>query len=222
MRKFKCSVCEYVYDEAAGIPGKSIAPGTKWENIPNDFVCPQCSAPKSVFKLLDEAAPAPVFNRETAAGHAESVKELSAGEISAICSNLAVGCEMQRLVPEMEAFRKIADYYKAKMAAEEGLTLADAAKILDEDLNGGYPAAFAAARAVSDRGALRALVWSEKSSVMMKSLFELYAKDGDAMLENTKIYVCEICGFIHLGDTPPEICPVCKVPKYKMPLVERR
>ena len=39
MKKFKCSVCGYVYDESSGIPGK-IKPGTKWEDIPEDFTCP--------------------------------------------------------------------------------------------------------------------------------------------------------------------------------------
>jgi rubredoxin len=33
MRKFKCSVCGYTYDEAAGLQEKGIAPGTKWEDI---------------------------------------------------------------------------------------------------------------------------------------------------------------------------------------------
>jgi rubrerythrin len=42
------------------------------------------------------------------------------------------------------------------------------------------------------------------------------------MLENTKIWVCDICGFIFIGDAPPEICPVCKVPKFKIIEVERR
>jgi rubrerythrin len=41
------------------------------------------------------------------------------------------------------------------------------------------------------------------------------------MLENTNVYVCEICGFIYVGDTPPEICPVCKVPSLKLRRVEK-
>lgn len=47
--KYVCDVCGYVYDEAAGDPDKGIAPGTKWEDLPGDFVCPLCGAGKDVF-----------------------------------------------------------------------------------------------------------------------------------------------------------------------------
>ena len=57
MRKFKCAICGYVYDEAVGIPEKGIPPGTRWEDIPDDFTCPICTAPKSVFNQIEEAAP---------------------------------------------------------------------------------------------------------------------------------------------------------------------
>lgn len=54
MRKFQCAVCGYVYEESTGIPEKNISPGTKWEDLPKDFVCPGCAASKSAFILLDE------------------------------------------------------------------------------------------------------------------------------------------------------------------------
>ena len=44
---------------------------------------------------------------------------------------------------------------------------------------------------------------------------------GFASAKNTRIYVCDICGFIYLGDKPPEICPVCKVPNFKIIQVEK-
>ena len=40
MKKYVCDVCGYVYDEEAGDPDNGIAPGTKWEDVPEDFVCP--------------------------------------------------------------------------------------------------------------------------------------------------------------------------------------
>lgn len=49
MKKYVCDICGYVYDEEAGIPESNIAPGTKWEDIPEDWVCPLCGAPKSDF-----------------------------------------------------------------------------------------------------------------------------------------------------------------------------
>lgn len=51
MKKYEC-VCGYIYDEAIGDPNGNIAPGTKFEDIPEDWVCPQCGMDKSAFKLI--------------------------------------------------------------------------------------------------------------------------------------------------------------------------
>ena len=47
--KYICTVCGYVYDEVVGDPDNEIAPGTKWEALPDDFVCPVCGAGKDDF-----------------------------------------------------------------------------------------------------------------------------------------------------------------------------
>jgi rubredoxin len=232
MQKFKCSVCGYVYDETAGVSQKGVAPGTKWEEIPDSFACPVCTAPKSVFGLV-EATEQPVEAKTTVAVAFDKLRQLdgdnaaefveaTVGEIAAICSSLAKGCEKQRLMDEMEAFSKIADYFKSKAIAEKGKTLEDVAKMLIDDMATGYPAANKAAKDEADRGAQRSLVWSEKVSILAKSLLERFAKEGEAMLENTGIFVCDICGFIYTGDAQPEICPICKVQSYKIIPVERR
>lgn len=44
-----CLLCDYVYDEEKGDPEHGIAPGTKWEDIPEDFLCPECGASKLDF-----------------------------------------------------------------------------------------------------------------------------------------------------------------------------
>jgi len=49
MDKYVCDLCGYVYDEEAGLPDEGIAPGTKWEDVPEDWVCPLCGAGKSEF-----------------------------------------------------------------------------------------------------------------------------------------------------------------------------
>lgn len=223
MRKFKCPICGYTYDEATGIPEKGIASGTKWEDIPEDFTCPWCGAPKTVFEELEEnsttTAPVPTAPEDE---DFESLRELTAGELSALCSNLAKGCEKQHLAGEMDLFNQLADYYKDKVTSQNGKNLDEVATLLNADLSEGYARANTAAAANSDRGALRALVWSEKVSRMISSLLGRYAKEGDAMLENTKIYVCDICGFVYIGKEPPEICPVCKVPNYKISQIGRR
>ncbi len=49
MKKYVCEICGYVYDEANGDPDNNIAPGTKWEDIPDDWVCPLCGVGKDQF-----------------------------------------------------------------------------------------------------------------------------------------------------------------------------
>ena len=94
--------------------------------------------------------------------------------------------------------------------------------LIEKDLEENFPSANAAADGDKDRGAMRALVWSEKVTRILKSLLSRYEKEGDAMLENTGVYVCTICGFVFIGDNPPEICPVCKVPGWKFEKMEGR
>jgi rubredoxin len=50
MATYICPLCGYVYDEEKGFPDEGIAPGTKWEDVPDDFVCPLCGAEKSIFE----------------------------------------------------------------------------------------------------------------------------------------------------------------------------
>lgn len=50
MKKYVCTVCGYVYDEEKGEPDMGIAPGTKWEDVPEDFTCPLCSVGKDQFE----------------------------------------------------------------------------------------------------------------------------------------------------------------------------
>ncbi len=49
MKKYVCDVCEWVYDEEIGDPEHGIEPGTKFEDLPDDFVCPLCGVGKDMF-----------------------------------------------------------------------------------------------------------------------------------------------------------------------------
>lgn len=51
-RKYCCITCDTIYDEALGMPDEGFPPGTRWENIPDDWTCPECSASKSDFYLI--------------------------------------------------------------------------------------------------------------------------------------------------------------------------
>jgi rubredoxin---NAD+ reductase len=51
-RTYVCGICGYVYDEAEGDPEGGLAPGTRFEDIPEDWVCPECGAAKTEFTLV--------------------------------------------------------------------------------------------------------------------------------------------------------------------------
>lgn len=50
MEKYVCVVCGYIYDEKLGDPENGIAPGTKWEDVPEDYMCPLCGVGKDQFE----------------------------------------------------------------------------------------------------------------------------------------------------------------------------
>lgn len=219
MKQMVCSVCSYTYDEMKGIPEAGIAPGTRWEDLPDDWRCPWCGAGKEAFRQK-QGGPADTAGEPAEGLHVE--KQLSPMELSVICSNLARGCEKQYLPQQQEGFLKLAEFFRRKAEPSADAGTRRLLEIIERDLSVGYPYAHKAASGEPDRGALRALVWSEKVTRMLQSLLARYEDQGDRMLESTGVYVCTVCGFVYVGDAPPEICPVCKVPSWKFERVERR
>ena len=55
MSRWECIVCGLIYDEKEGWPDDGIAPGTKWEDVPEDWLCPDCGVGKEDFELLEES-----------------------------------------------------------------------------------------------------------------------------------------------------------------------
>ncbi|MCZ6679582.1 MAG: rubredoxin [Candidatus Poribacteria bacterium] len=53
MRKWQCIVCGFVYDEAEGYEDEGIKPGTRWEDVPGDWICPDCGAAKEDFEMVE-------------------------------------------------------------------------------------------------------------------------------------------------------------------------
>jgi rubredoxin len=52
MRTYLCIVCGFIYDESVGRPEDGIAPGTKWDDVPADWACPDCGAGKDSFEMM--------------------------------------------------------------------------------------------------------------------------------------------------------------------------
>ena len=50
---WQCLNCGYIYDEEAGDPSEGLAPGTRWADIPDDWICPQCGTGKDEFEMVE-------------------------------------------------------------------------------------------------------------------------------------------------------------------------
>lgn len=193
MKEYVCTVCGYVHK----IDG----------DLPEDFTCPLCGAGIDAFKLKEENK-----TRETAEKpHTE--KELSAMEMSVICSNLARGCEKQYLPEESENFKKLAAFFRSKAEIEDAASAEKLLELIEKDLSSGFTYGNEVASNKPDRGALRCMVWAEKVTRMLQSLLTRYRAEGEKMLENTGVYVCTVCGFVYVGNEPPKLCPVCNHPQ---------
>ena len=209
--KYVCQICGYVYDDA-----KEKVP---FAELPDDWKCPLCGAAKSDFKPEANGDEKKVV---TAIEPMEAdLEKLSAGQLAALCSNLARGCEKQYKQEEAGLFKQLADYFTAVVPAVNDASVEKLAKELQTDANN-YAAVRATADANADRGAARVCVWGEKVTRMLSSLVNRYLNEGEAMLKDTNIWVCTTCGFVYIGDTPPELCPVCKVPDWKFEKIEGR
>ncbi len=144
------------------------------------------------------------------------VRQMTWTELAAVCTNLEKACTKQLKGGEAATFAKLAAFYEARQAMKSDATMQNLVALIDADLSSGYRAANDVAETDADRGSKRALLWGEKATKLLKSLLVRYEKQGAKLTENTGVFVCEICGFVYVGDTPPEICPICKVPSFKI------
>ena len=218
--KYVCKICGFVYDDA-----KEKVP---FESLPQDWVCPVCGASKSDFKLVVEEKSKKSNKSKNKKSEtkfvekSEDLQKLSVAELSALCSNLARGCEKQYKFEEMEMFKTLAEYFSKIASPVQNANVETLSSLLTEDIDENYPNLAKVATDEGDRGTLRVCTWGEKVSRMLASLLSRYQKEGEEMLENTDIWVCTICGFVYIGEKPPEICPVCKVQSFKFEKIERR
>ncbi|OUO63949.1 rubredoxin-like domain-containing protein [Collinsella sp. An268] len=238
--RYVCSICGYVYDEEVE--------GTPFSELPDTWTCPLCGAAKSAFEperaTADTApsnaraaaaetsatdtppAPAAAATASASASLDHDLTELPAGVLAAICSNLARGCEKQYLAEESALFGEFATYFTARAAAEPGTddarAISELADRFQRDLDAGYPALRSAAEGAADRGTLRICTWGEKVTRTLASLAERYRREGPAMLDGARIWVCSVCGFTFVGERPPALCPVCKVPDWKFDEIRGR
>ena len=208
MKKYRCTICGYIYDEAKE--------KVKFVDLPDDWKCPLCGAPKSLFEEVKEEKEE--IKEESKVQIIEEVdddlRELSNYEISLICSNLARGCEKQYLEEEKDLFRELSKYYEGLEEDKTG-SLDDVINMVNSDINS-FSKAMEVFSEYDDRGSKRVVNWANKSTNIMKVVIDTYKEKGIDYIKNTKIWVCDICGFVYIGDNPPKVCPVCKVPSLKI------
>lgn len=211
--RYVCQVCGFVYDEDKE--------KVLFRDLPEDWKCPLCRAPKTQFRPAEEEKKKPSPSAPAPAPEDIRLKDLSAGQLAALCTNLSRACEKQYRSRESELFAELADYFERITPPLPNANGDNVLSMLNWDI-GTYPECRAAADADHDRGAARTLVWGEKVSRMLASLLERYRAEGESLLDGTQIWVCTACGFVYIGDTPPEQCPVCRVPAWKFEKTEGR
>lgn len=230
--KYVCGICGYIYDDAKE--------SVKFEDLPDDWKCPMCGAPKSVFEpvieensnddkvedvkteLVEDNSNNNYDNENLDEEFDEDMRQLSIGQLSILCSNLARGCQKQYKSEEEKLFKEISDYLAKVTPKEENANFDNLVSSVNSDINDLFKSTNATVDGVGDRGAKRSIVWSEKVTRMISSLLSNYQKQGEAMFEGKEIWVCTVCGFIYVGDKLPERCPVCKVPNSKFQKVSGR
>ena len=211
MKKYRCKICGYIYDDAKET--------VKFEDLPEDWTCPWCGAPKSMFELVEEHTdekeiikeePLKETTRETE----EDLRDLSPYEKSLICFNLAKACEKEYKEKEAAILQKLAEHYQkeAKKIEEPFSTVIISLK---EDVSL-LENAMTVADKHQDRGAKRVLTWATKSTTLLNALLKTIEEKGLDYIKNTKVWVCDICGYIYIGEVPPKFCPICKVPSFKI------
>ena len=128
MKKYRCTICGYIYDDSKE--------KIKFEDLPDDWKCPACGAPKSLFEEVKEEKVEEKIdvNSSMLEEVDDDLRELSNYEISLICSNLARGCEKQYLDEESNLFRELSKHYESLEDNKSG-SLDDVIDMVDEDIN---------------------------------------------------------------------------------------
>lgn len=203
VKEYICKACEKY----------KLAPGERPEDLPSNWKCPVCWVGLNALEeLVVEPKVDPILDSNLP-------KDLSFGQLSALFSNLAKGCDKQGKSDEKTLFETLSDHYNRVMQKEPKSVYTKLDCLLGEELERDFYTAMKEAKTVADRGAQRALVWTKKVSYTMRSLLEDKAEMLAMIGTGKSVHVCQICGFVIVDDNAPDRCPVCGVPKFKIKAV---
>ena len=210
MKKYRCTICGYIYDESKE--------NVKFSDLPEDWKCPLCGAPKNLFEEIVEDNQTVEVTKETEVITEDNdLRELCNDEIAYICSNLAKACDKQYLEEEKGLYLELFEYFKSKDINNGSIN--NLVEMFNNDANL-LNDAFNIVNNYDDSGAKRVLTWATKTNNIINSIIKNYSVKGIEYIKNNKIWVCDICGFVFIGDVPPQVCPICKVPNFKILEVE--
>ena len=223
--KYKCTICKYEYDPAQGDPTQGIAPGTPFEQLPDDWKCPRCKKDKSFFEPVEEPKPAnPYAGTQTE----KNLHAAFAGESEARNKYTYFASKAKK-----EGFEQIAALFLQTAENEK-----EHAKLWFKELNGiGTTAENLAAAAAGENYEWTDMYEGFARTAEAEGFPELAAKfRGVAAIEKhheeryrallhnveakevfakseVKVWECRNCGHIVVGTQAPEVCPVCNHPQ---------
>ncbi len=227
MKKYKCTVCGYIYDPAQGDPTQGIAPGTPFEALPAEWRCPRCKQGKDKFVPMEEEEKKSA-NPYAGTKTEKNLEAAFAGESMARNKYTYFASKAKK-----EGFEQIAALFLQTAENEK-----EHAKLWFKELNGiGNTAENLTAAAEGEN-----YEWTD--------MYEGFAKTADeegfhelaerfrgvaaiekhheeryrALLHNVeakevfaksevKVWECRNCGHIVVGTAAPEVCPVCNHPQ---------
>ncbi len=138
MSKYVCQICGYEYDEDVE--------KTKFSDLPDDFVCPECGAPKDLFELKEdnekkEKNDGVRVDKDKELVNKDELKELSDDELEIIFTSLSKASEKQYNLNDSKIFSELADVFKKKHHNKEK----DSIELIDNALNSSFKKAFSIA-----------------------------------------------------------------------------
>ena len=113
MKKYRCKICGFIYDD--------VKEKVKFEDLPEDWVCPLCGAPKTMFEeVIEEERMVEVKVEKT---EIEDLQALTTYEKAIICRNLAKACEKEYKEEEKELFLELANsFFTQEKSMESSLS----------------------------------------------------------------------------------------------------
>ena len=190
-------------------PVPRYCPGTKWEDLPDTWSCPLCGAPKPHF-VKRENRPFPL--KDEGPKQMTPERELSAIEVSVICSNLARGCEKQYLDKESEQFSLLAAKFAAAEKPAKKADFASLLALVAQDLAEGYPYAnYISGAGKGPRSPARACLEREGHQYAAISAVPICQGGGSDAGTYRCLSVYHLW-FCLIGDTPRRSAPFARFP----------